>query len=176
MSVLLRFLGIDSRTSERVDDDGPLARIVRELDDLPPERARFYACFAYVLARVAGADLHIDDAEVAAMEDVLVRCAGIPAEEAALTVRIVRSEVEHLGGTHNYLVTQEFGRLSSADERLQLIECLYSVAAADETITGDEHNDIVSIASEIGIPRHDVLAIRSRFRDKLAELRPLSSE
>ncbi len=32
-------------------------RIVAKLDNLEPERARFVAAFAYVLSRVAGADL-----------------------------------------------------------------------------------------------------------------------
>ncbi len=177
MSSLLRFLGIQkseghpgSQVSEPVD------RIAAELDGLSPERARFYACFAYVLARVAEADLKIEEGEIAAMERALVEVAGIPPEEAGLAIRIARSEVEALGGSLNFLVTQEFGQSSSTAEKLQLIECLYAVAAADDSVTGAENNDILSIASELGLPRQDALAIRARFRDKLAELRPLPGE
>lgn len=174
VSALLRFLGLDAPSP--TSDDASLTRIAAELDGLSPDRARFFACFAYVLARVAGADLRIDEAEVQAMEDVLVQFAKIPHDEARLAVRIARSEVDRLGGTENYLVTQEFGRISSQKERLELIECLYAVAAADDIITGNESNDILSVAAEIGVPRQDVMAIRSRFRDHLAELRPIAGE
>ena len=73
-------------------------------------------------------------------------------------------------------MTQEFGQSSSTAEKLQLIECLYAVAAADDSVTGAENNDILSIAAELGLPRQDALAIRARFRDKIAELRPLPGE
>ena len=177
MSSLLRFLGIEKGEGHQGSQvSEPLDRIAAELDGLSPERARFYACFAYVLARVAEADLKIEEGEIAAMERALVEVAGIPSEEAGLAVRIARSEVETLGGSLNYLVTQEFGQSSSTAEKLQLVECLYAVAAADDSVTGAENNDILSIAAELGLPRQDALAIRARFRDKLAELRPLPGE
>lgn len=177
MSTLLRFLGIDQNAGKSESDvSKPLDRIATELEDLSPERARFFACFAYVLARVAEADLRIDDSEVTVMEQVLVKHAGIPKEEAALAIRIARAEVDSLGGSLNYLVTQEFGRQSSRAEQIQLIECLYAVAAADDSVSGPENNDILSIATELGLPRQDVLAIRLRFRDQLAELKPLPGE
>lgn len=176
MSVLLRFLGIDSSRSPEGGDDASLARIAAELEALPSDRARFYAAFAYVLARVAHADLRIDDEEVASMEQTLQQCAGIPAEEARLVAHIAKLEVDHLGGTQNYLVTREFGRMSSPAERIQLLECLYAVAAADEVISGPESVEIMNIAEEIGLSRQDALAVRSAFRDKLAEMRPLRGE
>ena len=43
-------------------DTETVVRIVRELDKLEPQRARFLAAFAYVLSRVAGADDRISDA------------------------------------------------------------------------------------------------------------------
>ncbi|MCH2185824.1 TerB family tellurite resistance protein [Myxococcota bacterium] len=177
MSSLLRFLGIEKSEGHHGSEvSDPLDRIAGELDGLSPERGRFYACFAYVLARVAEADLRIEKNEIAAMERALIEVAGIPKEEAGIAIGIARSEVEALGGSLNYLVTQEFGQKSSTAEKLQLIECLYAVAAADDSVTGAENNDILSIAAELGLPRQDALAIRTRFKDKLAELRPLAGE
>ena len=176
MSVLLRFLGLRTTTGEASPVDGTFARIAAELDGLPPERARFFAGFAYVLARVAGADLRIEEREVTTIEALLVRFAGVTPAEAALATRIARSEVEQLGGTHDFLVTRELGRLCTPEERLQLIECLLAVAAADELVTTAESHDVLRIAAELGVPRSDALAIRARFRDQLAELRPLAGE
>ena len=176
MSLLLRFLGVTIETPAQHAGRESLDRIASALDRLPAERARLYACFAYVLARVAGADLRTAPGELASIEETLVRCAGIPENEARVVTEIAHGEVDQLGATNNYIVTREFGRLSTADEKLQLLECLFSVAAADDLITGDESTEIMLIAKEIGLAHAEVLAARSRFRDKLAELRPLAGE
>ena len=59
MASLLRFLGVtDNRAPE--DEAGDVLRpIAQKLDELPPDRARFFAAFAYLLARIAGADLKV---------------------------------------------------------------------------------------------------------------------
>ena len=41
-----------------------MRRIAAELDRMEPERARFLASFAYVLARVAHADAEVSEEEV----------------------------------------------------------------------------------------------------------------
>ncbi len=180
MSLLLRFLGIATETGSRTPSQliarESVGRIAAALDALPADRARLYACFAYVLARVAGADLRTEPREKTTIEETLVRCAGVPASEARIVTDIARGEVEHLGSTNNYIVTREFGRLSTLEEKVQLLECLFAVAAADDLITGNESTEITLIAKEIGLAQADVLATRTRFRDKLAELRPLPGE
>ena len=110
------------------------------------------------------------------MVGTLSELTGIADSEARLVVQIASSRMEDLEATHNYLVTREFGQLSDTAEKIQLLECLYTVAAADGVITGDESNEVASIAEEIGLSRGDALALRSRFRDKLAEFRKLRGE
>ena len=58
MRVTARILGVGSEfaTSE-ARDTATVRRIAAELEALPPAEARFLAAFAYVLARVARADL-----------------------------------------------------------------------------------------------------------------------
>ncbi len=43
------------------------------------------------------------------------------------------------------------------------------MAAADGSITGDESNEILQIADELGFTRPEAIALRSQFRDKLSE-------
>jgi uncharacterized tellurite resistance protein B-like protein len=175
MSVLLRFLGLDA--ARRADEgEAGLDAIAAELDALDPERARFFAAFACVLARVAGADLRIEPAEVEAMEQTMIEIAGITPAEAGLAIRIANTHMERLGGSENFLVTREFRSLSSKQERTGLLHCLFAVAAADDLITGDESNEIMNIAKELGLTHEEALGVRTRFKDKLAEFRRLSGE
>ena len=48
-----------SPAAEPAGDTETVRAIVRELEALPPERARYVAAFAFILARVAHADLEI---------------------------------------------------------------------------------------------------------------------
>ena len=176
MASLLRFLGINDNRAPQDQAGDVLQPIAQKLDELQPERARFFAAFAYLLARIAGADLKVQDAERGAMKKALQESAGVSAEEATLTMEIAATAMEDLGGSYNFLVAREFGEHSTHEERLALLRCLFTVAAADGLITGDESNEIIGIGEEIGLARGDVMALRGEFRDALAELRKLPGE
>ncbi len=67
---ILRFLGLDKaprRHKERGDSE-TVRRIAAQLERLDPREAKYLAGFAYVLARIANADLDVDASEVAEME------------------------------------------------------------------------------------------------------------
>jgi uncharacterized tellurite resistance protein B-like protein len=175
-SFLLRFLGL--REAERPaagvsTDSDAVRRIAARLESLAPERARFVAAFAYVLARVANADLRIHATESAAMDEALARVAGLDPGESALAVEIAKSQARLLGGTENYLATREFRRVSGRDERAKLVECLFAVAAADGSISREENDEILRVAEELGFLRREALALRAPWRDRVAGLRDL---
>ena len=146
-------------------------RIVRELDKLDPERARYLAAFAYVLSRVAGADLHISDIEAAKMADIVQRVGRLPEEQATLVVELAKGQNRLVGGTENFLVTREFRDIASDGQRRELLECLFAVASADEAISAEEEAQISQIASELGVPRDEYLAVRFAHSGKRTILR-----
>ncbi|HEX9668473.1 MAG TPA: hypothetical protein VGC93_03210, partial [Thermoanaerobaculia bacterium] len=76
------------RPAEPAGETDTVREIVRRLEALPPERARYVAAFAYVLARVAHADLAISEEETLRMERVLVERGHLPEAQAVLAVAI----------------------------------------------------------------------------------------
>lgn len=171
---LLGLLGFGARGGA-ASGGGPgetetVRRIAARLEGLPPERARRLAAFAYVLARVAHADLEIDASESAAMERIVAEQGGLDPAEAALVVEIAKSRARLLGGTENYVVTREFRRLASAEDRERLLQCAYAVAAASGGISAVESAECARIADELGMSRVEALAVRSAFRDALSVL------
>src|SRR6185503_2072362 len=114
------------------DETETVRKIVRQLDNLEPQRARFIAAFAYILSRVARADMNISDAETNEMEHQVIRLSGLPEEQAVLVVQIAKTQATLFGGTENFLVTQEFKELANLEQRLALLDCLFAVAAADK--------------------------------------------
>ena len=170
---ILRWLGLgDTRDpSAESGDTETVRRIAARLEGLPAEKRTFVAAFAYVLARVANADLRIDAVEALAMERIVAEAAGLAPAESALVVEIAKSQARLAGGTENYVVTREFRRVSTPEQRLSLVDCLYAVAAADESVTTLESTEIAKVADELGLTPPEVVSIRTRYRDKLAVLR-----
>src|SRR5262245_37580291 len=101
---LLRFLGIGAASRGDAGETETVRRIAGRLERLDPQQARYLAAFAYVLARVANADLRIEASESEAMEAAVRRTAGLAEAEAALVVEIAKSQQRALGGTENYVV------------------------------------------------------------------------
>jgi len=177
MSSLLRFFGFQSddeappepSLSEREND--AVHAILRSLEELPPERARLIACFAYVLGRVAHADLDISEEETAAMERIVVEHAHLPPEQAAIVVQVAKMQVRLFGATQNYVVTRELAELVDRQQARALLSCLFAVSAADEHVSGTEDAEIKRIANELRLERSDYLAARSAVKEHLGVLK-----
>ncbi|HKY33829.1 MAG TPA: TerB family tellurite resistance protein [Candidatus Polarisedimenticolia bacterium] len=152
-------------------DADSIRRIARELDQLDPRQARHLASFAFVLSRVAAADLSVSDEETRAMERIIMEQAGLPEEQAVLVVEIARHQNMLFGGTENFLVTRELKASASPEEKEGLLRCLFAVGAADDAISGAEEGIIAQIASELGVDRRDMVRIRSEFRGHRAVFR-----
>jgi uncharacterized tellurite resistance protein B-like protein len=167
---LLRFLGIGAKQEPAAAETRSVREIAARLERLPAETARHLAGFAYVLARVAHADLEIAEAEAEAMRRAVRELAGLSPDEADLVVEIAKSQARLLGGTENYVVTREFRRTSTSEQRSRLLACLYAVTAADGTISTAESREIANVAEELGFTRAEANALRSHYRAQLAEL------
>lgn len=148
-------------------------KIVEELDRLEPDRARYIAAFAYILSRVANADLDISKVEVLAMERVVRDLGKLREEESVLVVQMAKTQALLFGSTENYLVTKEFHRMATPEQKQSLLECLFAVSAADETITSLEEAEIRRIAGELDLTHADFVAARSKYLEYVAVLKGL---
>ena len=166
---LLRFLGIAGAESDERGESETVQRIASKLERLPPEESRYLAAFAYVLARIAHADLEIDESETAEMQRIARELAELSGSEATLVVEIAKSQARSMGGTQDYVVTREFRKISTRAQRGKLLQCLYAVAAADGTISTEESAEIVLIGEELGFTRAEANSLRGTYREKLAE-------
>ncbi|MBY0402203.1 TerB family tellurite resistance protein [Myxococcota bacterium] len=173
---LFRFLGLVADAAPDAREPESLREIGARLAALPPEDARFVAAFAYLLARVAGADLETEGRERETIVQRLESTAGLPPERAAMLADAAIAAADRHSASDDHLVARAFRTMTGDDERKRLVRCLYAVAAADASITTVEDNEIFEIATEIGLGRTDVVALRSEFREHLAVLKALPRE
>ena len=108
MASVLDWLRGLTASSEVAGDTDTVRRIVAELDKLEPGHARYLAAFAYVLSRVAGADLQITETETVKMVELVRRLGQLTDAQAVLVVEIAKSQQRLVGGTENFLVTRVF--------------------------------------------------------------------
>jgi uncharacterized tellurite resistance protein B-like protein len=173
MSVL-KFLGLEKH---KALSEGPSAetetvrKIVDALEGLDPERARYVAAFAYLLSRVANADFNISSEETSVMERIVMERGGLPEEQSILVVQMAKTQSRLFGGTENFLVTREFNKITSREQKMALLHCLYAVSAADQSISTKEDNEIRNISKELLLSHDDFIDVRLAYREYLSVLK-----
>jgi uncharacterized tellurite resistance protein B-like protein len=167
ISTLKSWLGLDRRDAPA---PAPLRDVLEALDQLPPERARHLARFAYLLGRVAHADRHVTAEETRAMEALVMEEGRLDDSVAALVVSLAKSSNLLFGGTADYLVAQEFAEAASYDDKIALARCLFAVAATDASISMAEETEIHRITNQLRIEPQDLTALRLQHRKFLPGL------
>jgi uncharacterized tellurite resistance protein B-like protein len=148
-----------------------IRKITDQLDEMEVERAKYIASFAYLLGRVAHADLSISEHETREMERIVQNVAGLPEEQAILVVQIAKAQHALFGSTENFVVTQEFNRLASRAQKLALLSCLFAVSSSDRSISTIEDNEIRKISRELRLDHSDFITARAAYKEHLEVLK-----
>lgn len=148
-------------------------KIVARLEAMPPDRARLLAGAAYVVTRAANADLHVTDEEAAVIEQALIDKTGISEAEAIIVVEVARQQARLFGSTEDFLVTREFKRVATPEQRLGVMRACFLVTAANDEIDASESAVLNQIATELEIDPADFDAIRSEHREQLSVIRAM---
>ena len=171
LNAIRSWLGIGN---ERPDapEHAPLRELLGTLEHLEPSRARHLARFAYLLGRVARADLQVSPEETRAMEALVVEEGALTAEQAIVVVGLAKSSNLLFGGTADFEVAREFAEAATHEEKLALARCLFRVASTDAAISMAEESEIHRIANHLKILPEDLTALRvthARFLPGLSE-------
>ena len=105
------------------------------------------------------------------MQHIIVQRTSATEEQAATIIRVAREAARRSGGTEDYLVTREFERVASREDKLQLLDALFAVSAADASILTVEDNEVRRIASELKLEHGDYIAIRRKHLEHLEVFR-----
>ena len=172
-----KFLGLKKESFAEKESPRPEAetetvrKIVASLDQLDPEKARYIASFAYILSRVAHADLGISEEESREMERIVTDQGGLSEQEAIIVVQMAKTQNLLFGGTENFLVTREFNRIATREQKIALLHCLFAVSSSDESVSLAEDNEIRQITSELKLKHKDFISVRVHYRHHLAVFR-----
>ena len=166
---LWQWLGLEGAPAAP-EADG-VDRVEQALAGLDPLRARYVACFTYILTRSARADHEVTDAEAREMVRIVAEQGAIPPEQAARAIDVARAQALRSGGTEDFIVTREFNGIATREQKLALVDCLFLVSATDESIVTIEDNEIRRVANELKLEHADYIAVRARHLAHLAVMR-----
>ena len=165
---LRAWLGVQTTTES---GSAPLRELLDALDYLEPDRARYLSAFAYLLGRVAGADQDVSPEETLAMEALVREHGQMPQDQAMVVVQLAKASNLLFAGTANFIVAREFSALSTYEQKLALLRCLFLVSATDDTISTTEEGEIHRIANELRIQPADLVNLRVEHRRHLPGVR-----
>ena len=151
-------------------------RIIRELEQIEPERRKLLAGFAYVLSRAAHADLSFSDDETQMIEKIIADIGKLPESQAVLVVEIAKNQNDLYGGTEDYLVTREFAATADPDQRRRTVEACFMIVASDHEITAEEYAELTQIATELGLSREELNVIRRDYKDNLVAIQKMRAQ
>ena len=139
--------------------------------DCEGERLVTLTCMAGLLARVAYVDFDVDKREL----DFISRALGegnlLTEKEAKSLAELAISEVEALSGLENHLYCNELNEHLSRDQRYQLLQSLFLVAASDEHVENKESEEIRLICKGLLLEHHHFIAARARVKESLGVLK-----
>jgi uncharacterized tellurite resistance protein B-like protein len=167
LQTIRSWLGLDKTV---IDDYGPLRQTLDALDHLEPPRAKYLASFAYLLGRIAHADRHVSAEETRLMESLVVEHGQLAPDQAAVVVQLAKTNNLLFGGTADFLVAREFSELSTYEQKLALMHCLFALAAGDQSISTAEEGELHRVANELKIDRADLVALRVAHQKHLPGL------
>jgi uncharacterized tellurite resistance protein B-like protein len=162
----------ENRLSSTAETES-VRRITAALDEMEPERARFIAAFAYILSRVAHSDQEISSEETRLMEQIVAEHGHLPEEQAIIVVQMAKTQSLLFGGIEDYVVTREFNRTATKEQKLALLNCLFAVSAANRSISAQEDSALRQIARELKLRHSEFIEVRLRYRDHLDVLKSL---
>jgi uncharacterized tellurite resistance protein B-like protein len=171
--MLFRWLMGPDKTRERPTASDELKRLVQASltdADADAESIALVAAVAGLLSYVAYADRAYREEEQLAVHDALARMhllspPALGAVTTLLSARIAELAAEPI---HNY--TRVLVELTERTARLQLLDLLLDLAAADHVLSIDETNLLRRVANLLGLSEHDYVASQARHRERLSVL------
>jgi len=149
-----------------------LARTVRkEMAGADDDAACIVAAIAGLLGSVAYADRDYAAVEETRIREQLARVQGLTGAGVDAICAVLRQHIVEISTVEAPVYARELLALADRDLRVEVLDTLVDLAAADDEITVAETNVLRLTATALGLTQDDYNASQARHRDKLKVLR-----
>ena len=88
-----------------------------------------------------------------------------------LVVEIAIKQVQLFGSTENISVSKQFKKMTTPEQREELLDCVFAVSAADESITVVEEGQARQISMELGMTHDEFIDARAAFLEHIEAIK-----
>ena len=134
---------------------------------IPEEKLYFLCLVGTLLASIAHVDNHLDPSEKKVLKAYLARQFELKGKELTMLFEVV--EEKGRKGFDFHEVVTEINRLTSYNDRLRFMDCLFAIAAADGEMGHEETEEIRRITKAMRIPHNIFIQAKVRSRKGLKE-------
>lgn len=141
--------------------------VEKALSGADAETVSIITAVAGLLAAVAYADRSITDDEAAHLKDELRRINGLPPQAVDSVADLLHDHAVRLTTTFVPRFTRTLRELLPEETRMEVLDALLSMAAADGTITFDEVSSLRNITTALALSQAHYNELQSKYRDLL---------
>ena len=153
------------------DGGTPLERSVRaEMPEDDDVGTRIVAAITGLLGSIAYADRQYASIEEARIREQLGRVQGLTKTGVDAICAVLREHIVDISTVEAPIYARELLELADRDFRVEVLDALVDLAAADDEITVAETNVLRLTATALGLTQDDYNVSQARHRDKLKVL------
>jgi uncharacterized tellurite resistance protein B-like protein len=145
--------------------------VAAAMPDADEDTHRIVAAITGLLAQVAYADRDYAPEEEQRIREELARVRELDGSGVAAIIAVLREHVGHVSAVEVPWHARALRELCDRSFRLQILDVLVDVAAADGEISLAETNVMRHTATALGLTQDDYNQAQARHRDKLSVLR-----
>ena len=132
---------------------------------LPEEKLYFLCLIGTLLASIAHVDNHLDPKEKIALKAFLAKHFELRGKELSMLFEVVEEQGRE--GFDFHEVITEINRLTTYNDRLRFMDCLFVIAVADGEMAHEETEEIRRITKAMRIPHNIFIQAKVRSRKGL---------
>ncbi len=148
------------------------ALVARSMPGADPAAAATVGAVAGLLASVAHADREYTPEEEAHVREALKQVKGLDPGAVDAVATLLGERMAELAHESLQTYTRVLYERLAREARLEVLDVLMDLAAADQVLAMEETNLLRRIARGLGLSDHDYLAAQERHRMRLSVLTP----
>ncbi len=156
-------------------DDQELGRLFSGIDELLHDSAddeiKYVTGFAGLLGKVAYADMEISDDELTRMGAVLATTLSLRESQVKAIVDMLQKHSVQLFSIEDYRYVRMINQACDKAQKIELIEAMFAVASADESVSSEEDSAIYVVSKGVGLSHKEFVTVRARFKEYLEVLK-----
>jgi len=169
--MLFRFLLGEKSQSTPTATDELRGAVAAAMPGADAESAAIVGAVAGLCAIVAFVDREYAAAERVAVRELLGKVHGLPSHAVDGVCALLEARIAELAHESLQTCTRVLYERTERGARVEVLDMLMDLAAADEAVSTDETNMLRRIATGLGLSENEYISSQSRYRERLSILK-----